>query len=341
MNRCGKRTGYRLAGFLLPLFFFFSCATYDYTRLEVLKAPPTNVPFAGKKVVLLYENYVLPLEKINENRAEKLQQDEASKLIAEYYFNALKSEMTRVPFADEPEFMVTSWQKEKGSHADIIQVPEIVISKVAKDHEADMIIALEYVKIKDSVEVSYSADDYAYVVRQWVYNSSLWRIYTPGEWELQDEYLNKDTLTWSAIHPDPSVAFDQLPERQDAYRMSCEKAVQSYGQRLLPQWEPQQRFYYQDVNFDFIRAAGLVRREQWQKAVNIWSDYIEDDDDEKAGKACYNIALAFEFRDKLVVALDWAKIAYELYPDDKIKTYKKLLEKRIIQKYTLNSYLIP
>jgi hypothetical protein len=66
----------------------------------------------------------------------------------------------------------------------------------------------------------------------------------------------------------------------------------------------------------------------WQEAIEIWEELVDNAKRKAAGRTCLNIAVAHEVLGNTDLALDWAKRSYEDYKDKLGKNYTKVLLKR-------------
>ena len=76
--------------------------------------------------------------------------------------------------------------------------------------------------------------------------------------------------------------------------------------------------------------AGFRRAEvaNWQGAIEIWSEMVENVKRKTAGRACLNIAVAHEVLGNTDLALEWAQKSYEYYNDKLGRDYAKILLRR-------------
>jgi Family of unknown function (DUF6340) len=106
--------------------------------------------------------------------------------------------------------------------------------------------------------------------------------------------------------------------------------------KLVPQWETKDRWYYLYPNDDMTAAASYVNRSEWVKAAKIWGRlYDEENNEVKLSKLASNIALANEMTDDVQNALNWINIAKEhaakLSRSDRerLNSYEKQLKSRL------------
>jgi len=101
----------------------------------------------------------------------------------------------------------------------------------------------------------------------------------------------------------------------------------------------QDRYYYQKGSLGLIDAATLVGYGQWDRAQILWRKAADGEEEKKAARACFNMALAMELEDSLKLALVWARRSYMLMEDDLTFEYIELLEERLLNRNKLDHQL--
>jgi hypothetical protein len=106
--------------------------------------------------------------------------------------------------------------------------------------------------------------------------------------------------------------------------------------KLVPQWETKERWYYIFQNNDMAVAANYVDQSEWVKAAKIWGRlYDEETNEAKLSRLASNIALANEMTDDIQNALNWINIAKEYAPKlsrsdrERLNKYEKQLKYRV------------
>jgi tetratricopeptide (TPR) repeat protein len=76
--------------------------------------------------------------------------------------------------------------------------------------------------------------------------------------------------------------------------------------------------------------AGFRRSEManWQGAIDIWKEIAKSRKRKNAGRACLNIAVAYEVLGNTDKALEWIKKSYEDYNNKLGRDYAKVLIRR-------------
>lgn len=81
---------------------------------------------------------------------------------------------------------------------------------------------------------------------------------------------------------------------------------------------------------DFLTAFRKAEVANWNGAIEVWSRILENAGRKSAGRACLNIAVAYEVLGDYQKAYDWAKKAYEDYNEKKVaRSYVGKLKYRL------------
>lgn len=152
---------------------------------------------------------------------------------------------------------------------------------------------------------------------------SYWRLYDPRTKKIVDQFKQTTYMTFDMRDKVPPLT--ALPEA--AYT-----AGQEYIHRFLPTFYTVKRDLYKKgkgKSKDKFKA-GYRRAEvaNWNGAIDIWSPIAEQFGDKSAGRACLNIAVAYEVLGDTETALKWAKKSYEDFNDKLGRSYAKTLLKR-------------
>lgn len=156
--------------------------------------------------------------------------------------------------------------------------------------------------------------------------TSYWRLYHPGSKTIIDQYQSNSFLTFTGsgiVNIPPPEA---LP--QTAY-----SAGQQYANRFLPSYYFVKRDMYKRgkgrYKSEFLAGFRKSEVANWDGAMETWKDIAGKASGKNAGKACLNIAVAYEVVGKTDEALIWAKKAYEDYGNKLARDYANILKNRL------------
>mgnify|MGYP001231750556 CR=1 FL=1 len=161
-----------------------------------------------------------------------------------------------------------------------------------------------------------------------------WRIYDVKEEKIIDEKVFFDQKSFSASGLTFGDAKTKLPNKRNAISEAGIFAGEQYAARISPTLETVTRLFYQKAkrsskkeNESFKKAADFLKRDKIAAAASIWTYYVDNSDAQIAGRACFNMALASELKNKYKLALDWINKAIA-YDNEKAQNYASTLEDR-------------
>jgi hypothetical protein len=77
----------------------------------------------------------------------------------------------------------------------------------------------------------------------------------------------------------------------------------------------------------------------WKGAINVWMKVVEKGDRKDAGRAAFNIAVAYEVLGDLEKAKEWAARSHTEYEEKDADEYYKKLVNRIREEAVVNQQL--
>lgn len=160
-----------------------------------------------------------------------------------------------------------------------------------------------------------------------------WRIYSPAERAIIDEYIVAETIVFTGRGINPVAAASALLNRKEAVKEVSKKAGHIYAMRILPYTIRVTRDYYVKGTDNFKVAMRKARNGKWDEAGALWEQETGNPKAKIAGRAYYNMAIINEINGDLEAALSWAQKAYEDYKVKPGLRYARILENRL---YDLN-----
>ncbi len=150
-----------------------------------------------------------------------------------------------------------------------------------------------------------------------------WRLYMPASREVIDQYRH---TSWMMFNTQTAMLpFDALPKT--AYL-----AGEEYAFRYLPGYYKEKRKLYSKAKGpgknQFQTGFRQSEVANWKAAIESWKSVMEVAKPKSAGRACLNIAVAYEVLGNTEEALKWAQKAYETYDDELARDYAKILLRR-------------
>jgi len=170
--------------------------------------------------------------------------------------------------------------------------------------------------------------DYGCILFFRLISNTKWAFYQPAIQMKLAQYSFSDTIDFYRNNS-CEVVFSPDTMRNLLYS-ACFYTGKKVGERLTPVWDDAaQRFFYTGPSKNLRDAAGLVKKNQWNEASQIWNALSVEKNKSLACKASFNMALAWERADDLDQALIWISYADSLFSNSKTLAYKKILKKRL------------
>jgi hypothetical protein len=103
-----------------------------------------------------------------------------------------------------------------------------------------------------------------------------------------------------------------------------------YGARISPTWYTVHREFYKKIKKDANFATGSRRAQvnDWNGAVEAWSRAAQSRNAKVAGRAAFNLALAYEVLGDLDNAKRWVNKSYADFGNKKARRYAGILDQR-------------
>jgi len=155
-----------------------------------------------------------------------------------------------------------------------------------------------------------------------------WRIYSPADKAILDEYVVAETVGFTGRGINPLVAVSALMNRKTAVQEVSNKAGHIYALRLIPYRFRATRDYFVKGTDNFKIAKRRAQLGEWDEAAVLWEKEISNPDRKIAGRAHYNMAIINEINGDLETAISWAKKAYSDYNNKLSRDYVRILENR-------------
>jgi hypothetical protein len=155
-----------------------------------------------------------------------------------------------------------------------------------------------------------------------------WRIYSPADKAVLDEYIVAETVSFTGRGINPAVAVSALRNRPGAVKEVSNKAGHIYALRLIPYRLRATRDYYVKGTDNFKIAKRRAQLGKWDEAAELWEKETGNPDRKVAGRAHYNMAIINEINGDLETAKTWAQKAYADYKIKPALDYVRILENR-------------
>jgi tetratricopeptide (TPR) repeat protein len=155
-----------------------------------------------------------------------------------------------------------------------------------------------------------------------------WRIYSPDDKTILDEYVVAETVNFTGRGINPVVAVSALMNREAAVKEVSNKAGHIYAIRLIPYRFRATRDYFVKGTDNFEIAKRKAQLGEWDEAAVLWEKETSNPDMKVAGRAHYNMGIINEINGDLEKAIEWVQKAYSDYNNKQALDYVRILENR-------------
>ena len=165
-----------------------------------------------------------------------------------------------------------------------------------------------------------------------------WRIYEAQNQTIVDENRFLEVKEFKSYGVSSDQAIRRLPSKSIAIKESGIFAGRKYGKRISPTWVKVNRAYFIGKNESLKLAHSHVKNKDWDSAIKIWKDLLDNPDQKTSRRSAYNMAVASEFKGGLDIAIEWA-IKSQKLGEKKASRYINLLHIRKKNKKKLKQQL--
>ncbi len=197
---------------------------------------------------------------------------------------------------------------------------------ICKKDSVDAAIILEKYLI-DNVRSSENVDFYYSRNTTSLGSIVFWKIYDVRTRKIIDKYIIRDST--NVYNFSPYWGFRRSVNILDKTLASANSVAINYAQRIAPEWYSEDRYLYCLNNDNFNYAIANIKQNNWDKAISCWESCVSSENKNIASKAAFNIAIAYETKDELNIAIEWAAKSFLLFNNPASEKYIEVLEKRI------------
>lgn len=320
------KSSFRLTLFVGAL-FLYSCSSYKVLNIQTLRPAPLDFPSYHERPVVL-----IGLYKGVHGVQESIARAAIDSTAAHEAAFSLIDQLHQSPLFTEGQIPIVVHYKDDFSKT-IEPLSWGVVDSVSVSHNADVVIALDYMHLTPKHD-AYSYWDgslrayYGYLTYT-VY--AYWRVYSPSQQSIQLAHLHQDTLTWEEYDYLPIRLGQQLPKLFEASAYSGFAAGADFAARIAPSWVDEQRIYFSSGSSEMKKATKFVEQNLWFDASAQWQKVLQA---KEAGsklhaKAAFNLAVANEILGNFELAEQWLEKSKEYHLLTEADWYLKIIQYRV------------
>ena len=292
--------------------FLSSCTKLLYTSLDVLR--PAKVAFNNDvNNVLIINNTVPQPADIGHNTQFAF--EEAKKeayntdSLSIFCLGALKEDIESKNFFASVQLLPNSINTST-DFGSANYISDETVKSLCSSTQADAIISLDKIKVKDEIVEVFDAPTNTYVSTLELNFESYWSIHYPNKEEFYAMQF-KDTVFWEAESNYRKKGIKELPKRENALVDGALYVGQNTVNRLVPYWEKVDRYFFNPNKKYFKQAMDSVYVKNWDSAISSWQTVMSQSKSNwTKAQAANNIAIAYEITGNVDKALEYASQAF-------------------------------
>jgi tetratricopeptide (TPR) repeat protein len=322
-------------GLILLSFAFTGCSKYGYVNLNYPQEPQVYLPEGVKSIALVNRSLVKEEDKRN-NVMESIASAEVAGSDRIASDECLKGVYDGMQGRREVSVIFPEKSRLYGTGSR--ETPELLnwkrVGEICDSSKADVLLVLENFDSNTDLAMSVATNQALSVLSTGKPTASIpdrvrmnvqcyWRMYDPFTKTIVDQYQHS---SYQIFHTE-----DIIPPL-GALQETAYAAGREYIQRFLPSYYTVRRDLYKRVGgsdkHKFKAGYRCAEVANWDEAIEHWNKLTENTKRKTAGRACLDIAVAYEVLGNTDLALKWAKRSYQDYNDKLGRDYAKILLRR-------------
>lgn len=165
------------------------------------------------------------------------------------------------------------------------------------------------------------------------------RIYDPQNRVIMDEYQTTQKMNFEANGGTIQAAINQMLDKVQAVNRVSYDAGFQYASRITPTFYRVTRYFYDKPKKKLGAGVRMSEVADWEGAIEAWTQVVQTGKRKHAGRAAFNIAVAYEVLGDLEQAKEWAARAHTEFEDKDADNYYRVLSNRIREENIVNEQL--
>lgn len=326
--------GNRFLGLLGIMLLIESCSYTTTISIETLE-PPTNIYLDLRKPITVNYTFV-PSNNMHDIIGHKNDIDSIAADAAAY---VMAYSMKQNALLTQTNVITTQIQRNDSLASSGYNLAETELNKTIWKTKGDILLSLDYFSLNPEVLAfpSYNGGYSAFINMNVV---ALWRVYSAVNKKAIAEYLFKNEYSWDAVGESRTAAINNLPKINEVATWIGTDCGKSSAKAFVPFWTNVTRDIYVNPIATWRQAETYIKMGDWNSAVKIWSWQVGDNKNiKKQWQAAYNLAVASEVQNDLMLALNWLDAADSFISGTpEVKAYRETLQLRLKSQKILESF---
>jgi tetratricopeptide (TPR) repeat protein len=334
-----KKAMKKLILYLFAFAFIIILCSMAWVRINILKPALIVLPAHIKNIAIIDRSLQ---EETSENKAEEVLTGELFKQDEQAVRQTIEGTIDVCSEFNLYQLIRTYEHLKGGGTKSTFPEPMdwIQVSELCKKHKSDALLSVEIfdsdfiianpVSIARQVLEGKALSGAGFHVSAVAVINYGVRLYDPYGRIILDEYHVTHRLNYEGNGATPQDAFNHLLNKIEAINQTSYAAGRLYGERISPSYYTAVREFYNRPKRNNDLRTGVRKSEvaDWNGAIESWTQALNAKR-RIAGRAAFNIAVAFEVLGDLEKAREWAARSYTDYEEKRGNDYYKILDYRI------------
>lgn len=223
------------------------------------------------------------------------------------------------------------------SNGYILSSDELV--RIAAKTKGDLILSLDYFSFYTDTTVGFAGNDYQMATLT-AKVQGLWHVYSPDKKNILGEYLFTQSYPWYRYGRTNAICLKMLPKLSEVGQLVGSECGKNSASAFTPFWNTVDRNIYAGLNTNWNQALHFVQANKWDEAVGLWNYLLSESKNPKEQwQAAYNLAVASEVKNDMILALNWLDLADSFIAGTlEVKVYRETLQLRIKSQKIMESF---
>jgi hypothetical protein len=334
---------------LIAAFFFMLFSSSAWVKLTLIRPSEFVSPDNVKAIAIIDRNIQ---EETTRNKLEQIvtgeafhQDDQAINRITEGFIEACSGTNRFQPVRTTERFKSNGTKTSFPTPLDWNTVTDI-----CNKYQTDALLSIEifdtdFILTNSPVKIN-TKDNYGNVLPRVefkatgvaVINVGI-RLYDAANRVILDEYQTTRRLNFDAQTVTLQDAVNKLLDKVEAVNRASFDAGFIYGQRITPTYYQVTRYFFNNPKKKLGSGVRYSEVADWQSAINEWMKVVENGKRKHAGRAAFNIAVAYEVLGDLERAKIWAARSHTEFEEKEADEYYKMLTARIREENVVKQQL--
>jgi hypothetical protein len=165
------------------------------------------------------------------------------------------------------------------------------------------------------------------------------RLYDAANRVILDEYQTTYRMNFDAQGGTLQAALNQLLDKVQATNRASFEAGFNYGRHITPTYYQVTRYFFDGPRKSLGTGVRYSEVGDWKSAIDAWTKVVNNEKRKRAGRAAYDIAVAYEVLGDMETAKQWAARSHTEFREKEADDYYKLLCNRISEERIANQQM--